>query len=83
MPGYNKADYYFSLACANNVLINGTNYNVLFITARGTGSDNLVEQIGDFSSEVVPFEKGYYAYEDCKYFCDKIMNQIEGQAGYL
>ena len=78
----NHESYYYSLACMQNVNINNEKYNILFITARGTGGDtdkNLDEKLGDSLSISSKDFFGYPAYDDSYYFYEKIQKQIESK----
>lgn len=78
----NYESYYYSLACLKDAKINGENYNILFITARGTGNDlsksqdellgaSLTFSMNDFFS--------YGAYGDSYKFYTKIFDGIENK----
>ena len=82
-PADNHESYYFTLACMKDVRIQGKNYNILIITARGTGGDldkNWDEKTADAYAESNSdfFEYQDRIYDDSYYFYQRIQEGIEG-----
>lgn len=78
----NHESYYYSLACMQDININNENYNILFITARGTGGDidkSWDEKTADAWAESNSdfWEYKNRIYDDSYYFYERIQKGIE------
>lgn len=75
----NHDSYYYSLACMEGVNIDNKNYNILFITARGTAFPKMDEITADAFAESNSDFFGHRAYDDSYYFYTRIQDQIENK----
>lgn len=74
--------YYYSLACMKDVTIKKEKYNILFITARGTGGDmdkswdeKTADAYAESNSDFFEYEDRIY--DDSYHFYNKIQKGIE------